>query len=379
MARTFTITQEGESREFTVATGVGPSGVDGVDAEVTLASVRAAVPNMVEVASPAENDFIQRGPSGWLTKSIEQVKTALGLGSAAYVDTGTGAANAILGNDSRLTDARTPTAHKASHATGGSDALTAADIGAATAAQGTDERVPTAAGLTTKFSTNKATLVDADKIAIFDSAASDTPKHGLLSAIVSHVIDVGRTLAGAWAFSSTTRPTSSGTGTPASNSLIMTSDGDARYSKVYIGFATTDQDVTNSSAYTNSTQCAITIPEAGSYLVETSEQVISSAWATAGMRSALATTGVITSSVFVGAQAPRSAASFLNQAFTYNNNWDVTTAISSASQSVWIRREGIVVFSTAGTIAISFAQNVAIAANYARLQARSFVKATKIS
>jgi len=38
---------------------------------------------------------------------------------------------------------------------------------------------------------------------------------------------VGRTLAGAWAFSSTTRPTSSGTGTPASNSLITLADSNA--------------------------------------------------------------------------------------------------------------------------------------------------------
>lgn len=37
---------------------------------------------------------------------------------------------AVGDNDSRLTNARTPTAHKTSHATGGSDALTAADIGA---------------------------------------------------------------------------------------------------------------------------------------------------------------------------------------------------------------------------------------------------------
>lgn len=47
----------------------------------------------------------------------------------------------------------------------------------------TDERVPTAAGLTSKFGTNKATVVDADKVAILDSAASDAPKHSTLSAI----------------------------------------------------------------------------------------------------------------------------------------------------------------------------------------------------
>ena len=37
-------------------------------------------------------------------------RTALGLGTAATANTGTGAANVILGNDARLTDTRTPTA-----------------------------------------------------------------------------------------------------------------------------------------------------------------------------------------------------------------------------------------------------------------------------
>jgi hypothetical protein len=53
-------------------------------------------------------------------------RTNLGLGGAAVLNVGTGAGTVAAGNDSRLSDARTPTAHAASHASGGGDPLTLA-------------------------------------------------------------------------------------------------------------------------------------------------------------------------------------------------------------------------------------------------------------
>lgn len=69
----------------------------------------------VTIGDSTEGDVLTLGPGGeWGPATIPAPDMS------SYVQT----------TDARLSDARTPTAHKASHATGGTDALTAADIGA---------------------------------------------------------------------------------------------------------------------------------------------------------------------------------------------------------------------------------------------------------
>lgn len=67
--------------------------------------------------------------------ALDTILSAIGkiLGNiAAHIGLTTSAHGGVVAsNDSRLSDSRTPTAHKSTHATGGSDALTASDIGAA--------------------------------------------------------------------------------------------------------------------------------------------------------------------------------------------------------------------------------------------------------
>lgn len=101
-----------------VASVNGQTGVVVLDAADVGADPAGTATGLVDDLSGVTNQVIAR--------------TNLGLGTAAVTDTGTGASNTILGNDARLTDARTPTAH--GHA--GVD-ITSGTVGAARLGSGT--------------------------------------------------------------------------------------------------------------------------------------------------------------------------------------------------------------------------------------------------
>lgn len=76
-----------------------------------LASASTARTNLGlgTMATASATDYLTKAGNLAGLADLPTARTNLGLGTAAVANTGTGASNVILGNDSRLTDTRTPT------------------------------------------------------------------------------------------------------------------------------------------------------------------------------------------------------------------------------------------------------------------------------
>lgn len=110
------------------------NGESGSSVRTKLNTVIGAVNALGTAANSATGDFATAA-QGALADSAVQPGD---LGGAASLNVGTTVGTVAAGNDSRFSDARTPTAHASSHITGGADAIqsaTASQPGLATAAQ----------------------------------------------------------------------------------------------------------------------------------------------------------------------------------------------------------------------------------------------------
>jgi hypothetical protein len=111
---------------YGITDAVGSSDSRLADSRTPTIHVHGNITNAGAIGS-ASGQIVVTTTSGALTTAATIAASAVtGLPTA-----GTGSTNYCAGNDSRLSDSRTPTSHASSHASGGADAITPSSIGAA--------------------------------------------------------------------------------------------------------------------------------------------------------------------------------------------------------------------------------------------------------
>ena len=175
-------------------------------------------------------------------------------------------------------------------------------------------------------------------------------------------------------FSSTTRPTSGGTGTPAATSLITTADGDARYPRITFGILQTNFDgAQNSSTLQDVTGLTFSL-EAGTYQIEAFINHNGNASsATAGTKTKLNFTGSSTGAIgHLFRSSDNATTSSGAVSGPVSSNPFVTSDLTNRSQNFFVR--GQFVATTSGTFSAQISQSVATVSANTTAGAGSYVR-----
>lgn len=356
----------------------------------------------VSITSPTAGQALMRGASLWENRSLVAAdisdsttagrslitaadaaaqRTALGLGTAATTNTGTGATNTILGNDARLTDARTPLSHTHGNitndgkigttatmpiitTTGGT--LTTGSFGttAGTFTQGddsrlTDERVPTAAGIASKINgaTAKTTLVDADETVLTDSAASFGLKKVTWANVFAYILTKIQAAASI-VFTGQLRSTNQTAAT--ADALMTRSLSDTRFGERISIVVGADQTLASSTTYTDVTSTETTL-SAGTWHIRSS-YMISMASTAPGVKARILISG--TAIEATGKTYISGFSSFTSLSTQSPLIGTVTVLANIAEAGNTFRNvewEGIIILPTERTLKMQFAQNTSSA------------------
>jgi hypothetical protein len=296
-----------------------------------------------------------------------------------------------------------PTAHKSTHATGGSDALTPAAIGAEpakgaddnyvtdaektvignTSGTNTGDETPARIATALNAGTEDTTAADTDRLAVTHPAGGwmllstlwtwITTKLGALTSI---------TAGGAWSFSSATRPTSAATtGTLAAanaGSLITKGDGDARFGgSVQRAYKTASTSRNTTTTVTDDPHLTLYL-ETGTYIFTGRLSWHGITGSTYGFKCATNFTGTIGNKLGITGRGSTNGSPSI---FSHPDNFGSTYSQLAADQTSaagYVYCEGYMTVTVAGTISVQWAQSASNASN-TTLGQYSWIEAKKIA